>query len=201
MAPKEPQRTWPWLAVGTLVVAAGSIVLWVDPLATPLQAAIRLGALTGYLAVFLTSLTSLFMRELTQRLGQPFIKTHHTLAIAGLVALGLHATLVAWDFGTPAVFLPQFDSVRLFLTLGGRPALWLLGIAVLAAVWRGALGRRWRLLHWLNYLAFWLATAHALLLGTNFQHPAMRLLAGLLALTLLFAFGRKRLRGRLARRR
>jgi DMSO/TMAO reductase YedYZ heme-binding membrane subunit len=201
MSLRIPKRAWPWLTGVILVVIAIGIVLAVDPLAAPLEAAIRVGALTGYLAVFLTSLTSLYMRELTQRLGQPFIKTHHTLAVTGLVALALHALLVAWDFGTLAVFLPQWDSVRLFLTLGGRPALWLLAVAALAAVGRRALGPRWRLLHWLNYLAFWLATAHALLLGTNFQHPGMRLLAVILALTLLLAFVRRRLRPRPAQRR
>lgn len=200
MARPIQKRGWIWLTVAGLVVIAIGIVLAVDPLATPVEALIRVGALTGYLAVFLTSLTSLYIRELTQRLGQPFIKTHHALAIAGLLALALHAITVAWDAGTPAVFLPQFTSLRTFLTLGGRPALWLLAVGVAAAVWRSAVGQRWRLLHWLNYLAFLLGTAHALLLGTNFQHPGMRLLAGGLALTLIAAFARKRLKSRPARR-
>ena len=82
--------------------------------------------------------------------------------------------------------------MRLFFTWGGPIALYLIGIASLAALWRSALRQQWRYLHWLNYLAFFLATTHAILLGSEFQSAAMRAIPILLALALAAAFVLKR---------
>ena len=79
------------------------------------------------------------------------------------------------------------------LTLAGRVVWPLVGIAALAAWLRKPLGKNWRTIHYLNYLAFWLVTAHAILIGTNFQSWVMRVLAILLALITVAVLIRKRL--------
>jgi DMSO/TMAO reductase YedYZ heme-binding membrane subunit len=76
---------------------------------------------------------------------------------------------------------------------GGPPAYWLIWIAVVAAALRMSLGARWRMLHWLNYLAFLLATAHALMIGSDFERPLLRWGATGMALVVIAVFFRKRL--------
>jgi DMSO/TMAO reductase YedYZ heme-binding membrane subunit len=104
-------------------------------------------------------------------------------SITGLVAMLVHPIALAIKSGSPSVFVPRFDSLRVFLTLGGRVVWPLVAIAALAAWLRKPLGKNWRLIHYLNYLAFWLVTAHAILIGANFQSWVMRGLAIVLALT------------------
>jgi DMSO/TMAO reductase YedYZ heme-binding membrane subunit len=85
------------------------------------------------------------------------------------------------------------SSLGTFFTWGGPPALYLIGLASLAALWRtGALRKQWRYVHWLNYLAFFLASAHAILLGSEFRSPAMKVIPILLSLALVVAFVLKR---------
>ena len=69
----------------------------------------------------------------------------------------------------------------------------LLGIGVLAAVLRGTVGKNWRLLHYVNYVAFWLATVHGILIGSNVQSWVMRGVFILLALIVLGVLLHKRL--------
>jgi hypothetical protein len=180
------------LAGAALLVIIVAVVA-LDPVATPFDALVRGAALLAYLLIFIASVTSLYLRELTRFFGRPFVTVHHFAAVTGLVAAVLHPLLVAVRAGSPSVFLPRFDSLGIFLTLGGRPALYLILIAAGAAVWRSSLGQRWRTVHWLNYLAFWLVTAHALLIGSSFlDQPATRALAWVLAIALLGAFIWKR---------
>ena len=181
------------LALGSaLIVVAVGIIVTRDTTATPIQLVIRSGALLGYLAVFFTSLSSLYMRELTRFFGRPFLKLHHAVAITGLVMLVLHAGGIALESSTLRTFLPRFDSLETFLRLGGRPAFWLIIIASLAALFRTSLGKKWQLIHWLNYLAFLLGTVHAQMIGFNFQSLGMKIASGVLALVLVWAFIRKR---------
>ena len=162
----------------------------------PLHWFIRGAGIIGYLSVFLTSLTSAYMRALTIYLRSPFIKVHHGAAVAGLVMLIFHGGSVAWDMGSIKVFLPRFDSPMLFLELGGRPAILLVGIGSVGAVLRTSLGQKWRIIHWLNYIAFWLGTSHALLIGTTFRHGIIRLASLSMALGLMIIFGWKRFQQR-----
>jgi membrane protein implicated in regulation of membrane protease activity len=106
--------------------------------------------------------------------------------------LVLHAGGIALESSTLRTFLPRFDSLETFLRLGGRPAFWLIIIASLAALFRTSLGKKWQLIHWLNYLAFLLGTVHAQMIGFNFQSLGMKIASGVLALVLVWAFIRKR---------
>ncbi len=192
MTDKKLQHGWVLIAgiVFTLALVGGTVAL--DVLNAPVDAVIRAGALLGYIAVFLTCLSSRYMRELTRYFGRPFLKLHHTVAITGLAALLLHALGVAWRAGNIAVFLPDFSSVRMFFALGGRPAFWLFALTALTAFLRKTIGPRWKLIHWANYLAFLLGTIHAQLIGPNFGHWSVRLVSGAMMLALIVVFVQRR---------
>lgn len=168
---------------------------------TVLDRGIRAAAMLGYLAVFLTAVTSAYMRELFQLLGRPFIRVHHIYSVAGLVLITLHPLGVAIRSSDPLVFLPDFSSLYQFFSLGGRPAWYLIGIASLAGVFRTTIGQRWRLIHYVNYVAFLLATVHAILIGTDFLSPVAKAVPVAMALAVVGVLVRKRIQRRNVHRR
>ncbi len=197
----QPKRTWVlWLSgVVALGLVAGIVAL--DAAASPLLRFIRGGALLGYLGVFLASLSSLYLRELTRYFGRSFVKVHHAVAVTALLALALHAILVAWEVGSLAAFLPSFESVERFFALGGRPAFWFIAVASLTALFRTALRGSWRTLHWLNYLAFLLGTVHGQMIGGSFEYLGVRIVSWLMAVGLVGIFVIKRVREQQRKRR
>ncbi|MBN1979277.1 MAG: hypothetical protein JW918_17920 [Anaerolineae bacterium] len=183
-----------YLGVLVLVVAAVVVALqFLQPGAPPISWVIRIAALMGYFCIFGAIVTSAYLRQMVRWFGRPFLKVHHTLSIAGLVLVTIHPLAVAWQALSLRVFIPAVDSWYSFFALGGRPAWYLLGVGALAAVLRGVIGKKWRLLHALNYLAFWLATVHGILIGTSVQNWAMRLVFGAMALGVLAVFVQKRI--------
>lgn len=176
-----------------LVVAIVILLLQLrQPNATTIQRVIRVSALMGYLSVFGAILTSAYLRQVIRWFGRPFIKVHHILSILGLTLVTIHPLAVAWQALSLRVFVPAVDSWYRFFALGGRPAWYLLGIATLAAALRGAIGKNWRWLHILNYLAFWLATVHGILIGANVQNWPMRVVFSAMALIVLGVLVQKR---------
>jgi predicted ferric reductase len=177
-----------------LVIAVVVILLQLlQPNAAPLQWVTRVSALVGYACIFGAIVTSAYMRQIRQWFGRPFLQVHHTLSVVGLVLVTIHPLAVAWQALSLRVFIPAVDSWYNFLSLGGRPAWYLLGIGALAAVLRGTVGKNWRLLHYVNYAAFWLATVHGILIGSNVQSWVMRGVFVLLALIVLGVLLHKRL--------
>ena len=73
--------------------------------------------------------------------------------------------------------------------------------AALAAVLRKTLGQNWRVIHFLNYIAFWLITVHAIRIGTDFQGDVVQLVSILMALVVLAIFVQKRVAQRRRARR
>ncbi|MBN1262011.1 MAG: hypothetical protein JXB35_15130 [Anaerolineae bacterium] len=191
-AKRKPQNTWVLIVSGLAALALVVLVVMLNTIYEPVDGVIRVSAILGYLCVFVASLSSLYVRELTRFFGRTFVKVHHSVAVTGLASLAVHAIAVAWRSGTASVFLPRFDSLEVFFSLGGRPAFWLIAVASLTALLRATIGKRWRTIHWLNYLAFILGTVHALMIGPNFQHPVPRIVAAGMALGLVYAFVRKR---------
>jgi DMSO/TMAO reductase YedYZ heme-binding membrane subunit len=186
---KKKTRIWylALVAVGTLIIAG--VLLSLDPLQateTALSWVVRGAALLGYQFVFLAIISSAFMRPLIKFFGRSFVNIHHVLSITGLVLITLHPVTAAINAASLAVFVPRFASWRLFLSLGGRPAWYLIGVAALAAALRKPIGKRWRLIHYLNYVAFWLASIHASLIGTTFvgagpRYIILKVIIGILA--------------------
>jgi DMSO/TMAO reductase YedYZ heme-binding membrane subunit len=193
---KRVRRTWP-LVLGwaiALVVIGSTVAL--QPNVTPLYWAIRTCALLGYLGVFLAAVSSAYMRRLVRYFGHPFVQTHHALSVTSLVLITLHPLAVALSFRSLSVFVPLFDSWIVFLRWGGRVAWYLLGLAALAALLRARFRQQWRAVHMLNYLAFFLATAHAILLGTDFQSVILKTLAIAMAIVVVVTLIQKQLQRR-----
>jgi len=189
----NPQRLWYLVLVGVVAVLLVIVAQALIPAGSPLNAVTRGAAMLGYLAVFLASLSSIYLRELVRFFGRPFIQVHHMVSVTGLVLILIHPLTVAWERRSMVVFVPATDSWASFLRTGGRPALYLIAIAVLAAVLRKRWARGWRVVHYLNYVAFLLATAHAALLGTDFQHPVAKAVLIVMALVIVAVFIRRRL--------
>lgn len=188
----KAHNTWVFTAIGVIAILIVCTVISLDIHDFPRYSIIRAAAMLGYLSVFVTSISSLYMKQLTQFFGRPFIKIHHIVAVTGLVLLFTHAFFNALNAETLAVFIPEFESLYEFLEHGGRPALWLISLAAIAALFRTRLGRNWRIIHWLNYLAFFIATFHAFSLGTDFRYPLMRIIALIMVCTLVLSFVLKR---------
>ena len=204
----KPKNTRHLILIGvvSLLVVVGLVSL--DPLQAGegwLAWVVRGAALLGYWAVFLSILSSAYLRELIRFFGRPFVKVHHVASVTGLVLVALHPVAVAITTSSVGVFVPRFDSFRVFVSLGGRVAWYLIGIAALAALLRASLKRSWRVIHQLNYIAFLLASAHASLIGTTFSGQGARAivlkaLVVLLSLVVVYVFVRKQV-GRRRRRR
>jgi hypothetical protein len=197
---KKKTRIWylALVALGTLIIAG--VLLSLDPLhgqETALKWVVRGAALLGYQYVFLSIISSAFMRPLIKFFGRSFVNIHHVLTITGLVLITLHPLSAAIDSASLAVFVPRFASWRLFLSLGGRPAWYLIGLAALAAAFRKPIGKQWRLIHYLNYAAFWLASIHASLIGTTFvgtgpRYIVLKVVIGILAAATVATLVQKR---------
>jgi predicted ferric reductase len=197
MSRARPTRnTWVLVLIGAVALAIAVGVELTQLAGGPLAWVIRGLALLGYQMVFLAILSSAYLPELVRFFGRPFIQVHHVLSVAGLVLVTLHPLGVAWDTLSLRVFVPRSDSLYTFLQLGGRPAWYLLALALLAALLRRAIGKSWRWVHGLNYLAFFLATVHANLIGTNFQCLVPRVGSIVMVLAVVAAFWRKRLGAR-----
>jgi hypothetical protein len=206
--PVKPKNTRYLVLVGvvSLLVVIGLVSL--DPLDEQeswLVWLVRGAALLGYWSVFLSILSSAYLRELVRFFGRSFVKVHHVASVTGLVLIATHPLAVAINTSNVAVFLPRFDSLYIFLSLGGRLAWYLIGIASLAALLRTNLRRSWRVVHWLNYIAFFLASVHASLIGTTFRGQGVRaiilkVIVGILSLIAVYVFVRRQVARRRRRR-
>ena len=202
MAGPKAKNTWVLVASGVLAVVLVAGVIILDTVFAPIDGVIRFGALLGYLAVFFASLSSNYMRELTRYFGRPFPKVHHAISITALVALSIHATAVAWRSQTLRTFLPDFSTSYGFFSLGGRPAFWLIAITALTAVFRASIGKSWKTIHGLNYVAFFLGTVHAVMIGSTFiNRLPLQILAVAMALVLVGVFVLKRMAERKRRQK
>ncbi len=188
--------------MGAASVGAVSVLIALQPFGGPLNWAIRAAALLGYWALFLSVISTAYMRELFKLLGRPFIRVHHILSISALTLVTLHPLGVLSRTPRLAVLVPDFSSVGGFFRLGGRPAWYLIGLAALAALLRTRYKKRWRIVHFLVYMAFLLATIHGVMIGTDLSAPALTVVAVLLALAVVAVFVRKRIqRWQLTRRK
>lgn len=205
----KPKNTHYLVLAGLVLLAIVVGLLSLNPLQAHqswLTWLARGAALFGYSSIFLTILSSAYLRQLVRFFGRSFVKVHHVASVAGLVAIGFHPVVVAVNTSSAAVFIPRFDSLLVFLTLGGRLAWYLVGVASLAALFRMRLRNYWRAVHYLNYIAFLLASIHASLLGTTFfgrgiQGIVLKAVLAILALIVVYVFARRRMARRPRRRR
>jgi hypothetical protein len=113
---------------------------------------------------------------------------------------------VTLTYGNAKVLVPNLSSWQNFLTWGGSVAVYLIGVAALAALLRTRYKQKWRFVHMLNYIAFLLATVHATRLGSHFTGSdagavVLRVIAILMALVVVGTFVQKQLQRRRLRAR
>jgi len=198
---KATGRIWV-LVAGAAVVLALVLVLQASQGGGAAERwVIRTAALMGYFCVFGAILSSAYMKQLVRYFGRSFVKVHHMVAISGLVLIVLHPLVVVWRLLSPRFLIPSTQSWYVFFAYGGSVAWYLIGAAVLIAVLRKRIGKHWKLLHMLNYIAFWMVTVHGWLIGTNVQGVVMRVIFALLALVVLWVLVRRRLADRKRARR
>jgi DMSO/TMAO reductase YedYZ heme-binding membrane subunit len=192
-AKRKAQHTevFGWAGLGALLLVA--LVILLRPPTRALDALVRGAALLGYLCIFASILSSLYLRELVRYFGRPFAQVHHVATVAGLVLVTVHPLAVALSFGTFSVIWPKFGSWGEFFMWAGAPAFDLLVIAALAGLLRNRIKNAWRPIHMLTYLAFLLGTIHGTLLGTDLSRPLLRIVAVLMALVVAYVAVRRRL--------
>jgi len=190
---KSAKAIWIMVALGAVALLLVAVTVALGPGRDPVVWLVRGAALLGYLSLFIAILASAYMRELYRILGRPFLWAHHVLSVSGLILLFLHPVGAAIDAASVAVFVPRFDSWRLFFTLGGRLAVYLIWIASAGALLRRTWRKSWRIIHMLNYIAFLLGTVHATLIGTDLSRPFLRLIPIAMALVVIWVFVRKRM--------
>jgi sulfoxide reductase heme-binding subunit YedZ len=198
-ASKPKRRTGLLVLILSIPPVIAAAILTAHPSDHTMLTVIRGAAMLGYMYVFLACLSSLFVLDLMRYFGRPYLSIHHTVAISVLTLLSIHGASVVLHLGKISVLLPRLTSAQHFFTWGGPPAYMLIWTAVVAAGLRIAIGTRWRVLHWLIYVAFMLATAHGLLIGTDFRHDALKWGPATMAVIVAAVFINKRLRERTSR--
>jgi predicted ferric reductase len=158
----------------------------------PLYLAIRLCALYGFLALAIATTMTPFLKEITQAFGRSFVKIHHIFAMVGIICATLHPTFFAIFVADITVFIPRFDSWLIFWELAGRPALYLIYLAALAALLRSMIQKYWRYFHALMYLVLVFVIVHGNLIGTDFQNPILLVILNALFIITIGAFLLKR---------
>ncbi len=185
---------WIFLIVVVLLFVLVTILAPLTYYLDPLSFAVRLCALYGFVALALATSITPFLKEVTQAFGRPFLRIHHLLAIFGIIFVTLHPVFFAISQMDITVFLPRFDSWQIFWELAGRPALYILYIATLAALLRNMAPKYWRYFHVLMYIVLFFAIVHGNLIGTDFQNLGILILMDALFATAIGAFILKRYR-------
>jgi DMSO/TMAO reductase YedYZ heme-binding membrane subunit len=100
----------------------------------------------------------------------------------------------AIDVQSFQVFLPVLYPSLTFLELAGRPAFYLFIIAIITAVYRKKIPKSWKNIHLFNYMAFFMVSIHALLIGTDFSSTGMKILSFVMMAIVAGIFIHKRLK-------
>src|SRR4030066_2138418 len=136
----------------------------------------RLFGLYGFLFLSVATLTTPFLKEVTQAFGKPFLRVHHAFSAFGIAFITLHPVFNAVERLNLSVFLPRFDSWERFWMLAGRPAFIILYVAIAGALLRIKAPRYWRFFHALMYVVLLFGIVHANLLGEDFESLGIMLI-------------------------
>lgn len=180
-----------FLAVVLFALAVSLIAYFLNA-ANPYNLAARLFALNGFIALSIASILTAFLKEVTLFFKKPFTRIHHYFAATGLVLITLHPITLAVQLMNPAVFLPNINSLYLFLFFGGRQALIIIYIALTAVLLRRKISTYWRVFHALMYVALFFGIVHADLSGSDFENFAVLIVFNGLFVAVLAAFVYKR---------
>ncbi|MHB9033748.1 MAG: hypothetical protein ACYC6L_11965 [Anaerolineae bacterium] len=182
MAKLTPRNNLVLILIFVAVLGLSILFLLLSSAPKETLAPARIMALIAYLLAFVSVVGSVFMRELVKYFGRKFLDTHHIVTLTALAAMVIHPILAVTTLYPVRFLLPDFTSWYNVFARSGPFALLLFVIASLIAWLRARLKLNWRVLHWLVYLAFLVATVHAALLGRNMQTLVPRMILVLLAL-------------------
>ena len=169
-----------------------SIIAFTVNSSNPYNLSVRLFALNGFIALSIATILTAFLKEVTLFFKKPFTRIHHYFAAVGLVLITLHPLVLAIQMANPAVFLPNLNSIYMFLFFGGRQALIIIYIAVVAVLLRRKIMAYWRPFHGLMYVALFFGIVHADLSGTDFGNWVILIVFNGLFVAALAAFAWKR---------
>ncbi|WP_129596787.1 ferric reductase-like transmembrane domain-containing protein [Methanohalophilus profundi] len=184
------EKRWHLIFLVTFIAAIIAYIL-LQAIDTPLEMIDRAAGLFAYYFIFLAILSSEYMKQMKKVFGQGFIRIHHYLARLGISLMLLHPIAFAFEKQSISVFFPVFYPFIEFLELAGRPAFYLIIIAVAAGVYRKHFIRKWKKIHYLNYPAFLLIFIHSWLIGTDLNSAIMQLLWVCMALVITAIFVHK----------
>ncbi len=189
------------LGIAVLAVIIALLFLPHAVVAEPVRAAVRFFGLYGYLFLSVATLTTPFLREVTQTFGKPFLKVHHSFSILGIIFITLHPVFIAIERLSLSVFVPSFDSWDRFWLLAGRPAFIILYVAVVAAFLRVKAPKYWRAFHALMYVVLLFGIVHANLIGNDFGNLGIMIIFNALFIASFAGFVLKRYRTYIMKRK
>ena len=165
---KKPAK---WFLFGTFsMYIVVTLLMFLKPPPDTFDFMIRWGALIGYASIFMATLLSNYLREVYKYLGQSFLKVHHYFAIVGIILVTAHPLFFSIKVMNPLVFVPDVSSWSAFWSLAGRPALYLIYVACIAAILRKKVKKYWKMIHALMYAALLFGLVHAIMIGTDFTN-------------------------------
>ena len=138
------------------------------------------------LTISVTLGLALSTKLLGNRRGKALLGWHQTLMWTALAMVSLHGVALALDpvlrFGVGALLVPGVAAWRTVPVAGGIVAGWLmLALASSFHVRRRIGQRRWRILHYASFAAFFLGLYHALNVGTDLAGTRGLIFAGIAA--------------------
>ena len=189
---QNPQRMWLFVPAGIGVLLIVFILEILVPYGTWVDYITRGAAIVAYLMIFFSIVMTNFRKEMALFFGNRFIKIHHIATIVALTMIVVHPLFAVLNTQSLGELVPVTSSGYEFFLYGGRQALYLFIIATVAALLYRTLKKSWRVIHWFTYIAFIFATVHGILLGSNFQFLAVRIVVIILAVAVVSVFILKR---------
>jgi DMSO/TMAO reductase YedYZ heme-binding membrane subunit len=168
----------------TLGLALTGGLLLAIPSGSWLYAVVRGAGILAYLSSFAAIMAAAFTKKVKKAIGKPFLPVHHLFAVAALAFMIIHASAFSVYMKDPGVFIPETGSLQGFLAFGGRAALPLFILTAVTARFSRSIPF-WKVIHTLNYAAFFLVSAHALMIGVDFEHFPMKVLAWAMSVLVL----------------
>jgi DMSO/TMAO reductase YedYZ heme-binding membrane subunit len=168
----------------TLAVSSGMPVAWLVARSAGLVA-FTLLTISVSLGLLLST------RLLGQAKGKSLLAWHQTLMWTGVSMVALHGLALLLDptmhFGLGAVLLPGSSPWRPVTVAAGIVTGWLMLALALSFHVRRRIGqKRWRVLHYAGFAAFFLGLWHALTAGTDLIDMRGLLFAGVAAAPVLW---------------
>ena len=171
----QKNRLWYLALLGTVILALTVVLELLVPYGTWLDYLVRGAAIYGYFTVFFSIIITNFRKEAAAFFGDRFIKIHHKATTLALILLFIHPIGAVINARSLGELVPVTSSGYEFFLFGGRQAWYLFILASIGALLYRTLKKSWRIIHWLTYIGFAFATIHGVLLGSNFQFLAVKI--------------------------